>query len=309
MPEARAGELLLRVREISVDPYVRGRMNEGPSYAPPIALGEPVCGEAVCEVIESKDPRYRSGQLVLAGTGWQEYAALPSSSVRPCDTGKSPRSWALGVLGMPGLTAYVGLLDIGRPLPSDTVVVAAATGPVGATVGQIAKIRGCRVVGVAGGADKCRHAVQVLGFDACVDHRSENFGAELAKACPAGIDVYFENVGGQVLYAVIPLLNREARVPVCGVIAWYNLAQLPPGPDMTPVLMRTILVQRVQMKGFIIFDHADREPDFRRDVGAWLAEGRIRYVEDAVEGLQRAPDALRSVLRGENFGKMIVRLP
>lgn len=308
IPEAKGGELLLRTREISVDPYVRGRMNDGPSYAPPIALGEPICGEAVCEVVESRDSRFRVGQPVLAHTGWQEYAVLPSSSVRMCDTGEAPRSWALGVLGMPGLTAYVGLLDLGQPRPSDTVVVAAATGPVGATVGQIAKIRGCRVVGIAGGAEKCRHAVEVLGFDACVDHRSEKFAAELAAACSAGIDVYFENVGGHVLYAVTPLLNQGARVPVCGVIAWYNLGRLPPGPDMTPLLMRTILVRRIQVRGFIVFDHADREPDFRRDMGGWLAAGRIRYVEDVVEGLERAPEALRSVLRGSNFGKVVVRL-
>ncbi len=209
---------------------------------------------------------------------------------------------------MPGLTAYVGLLDIGQPKAGETVVVAAATGPVGATVGQIAKLKGCRVVGIAGGADKCAYAVKELGFDACLDHYQDDLAEKLAAACPKGIDVYFENVGGHVLLAVLPLLNIGARVPVCGVIAWYNLTGLPAGPDFTPMLMRTLLVKRVKMQGFIIFDHYNRQADFVRDMSGWLAAGKIKYREDVVDGLQNAPQAFIGLLQGSNFGKLVVRV-
>jgi NADPH-dependent curcumin reductase CurA len=214
----------------------------------------------------------------------------------------------LGVLGMPGLTAYVGLLDIGQPKAGETVVVAAATGPVGATVGQIAKLKGCRVVGIAGGAEKCEFAVKELGFDACIDHYSDDLPKLLAAACPKGIDVYFENVGGKVLLAVLPLLNVHARIPLCGVIAWYNLTGLPQGPDFTPMLMRALLVKRVKVQGFIIFDHHDRMPAFLRDMGGWLASGQVKVREDVVDGLENAPQAFIGLLQGKNFGKLVVRL-
>jgi NADPH-dependent curcumin reductase CurA len=218
-------------------------------------------------------------------------------------------SYALGVLGMPGFTAYMGLLDIGAPKAGETVVVAAATGAVGSVVGQIAKLKGCRVVGIAGGADKCRSAVQELGFDACVDHRSPNLAALLTAACPKGIDVYFENVGGKVFEAVLPLLNSAARVPVCGLIAHYNETALPEGPDRSPVLMRTLLTKRIRMQGFIIFDdYGHRYPEFAKDMSQWVGDGKIKVHEDFVDGLENAPLAFIGLLEGKNFGKLIVRV-
>jgi hypothetical protein len=212
-------------------------------------------------------------------------------------------------LGMTAFTAYVGLLDIGQPRPGETVVVAAATGAVGSVVGQIARLKGARVVGIAGGAEKCRHAVEQLGFDACVDHRAPALGERLAAACPDGIDVYFENVGGAVFDAVLPLLNDGARVPVCGVIAHYNDAAPPPGPDRLPRVMSTLLQRRIRMQGFIILDHyADRFEAFHRDMGQWLADDRIVLREDRVDGLENAPAAFVGLLQGRNFGKLVVRV-
>ena len=200
-------------------------------------------------------------------------------------------SWALGVLGMPGFTAYMGLLDIGQPQAGETLVVAAATGPVGATVGQIGKIKGCRVIGVAGGEEKCRHAVDVLGFDACLDHHADDFDEQLAKACPQGIDVYYENVGGKVFDAVLPLLNTSARVPVCGLVSGYNATNLPEGPDRLPLLMGTILKKRIRMQGFIIAqDYGHRIDEFQQEMGRWVQEGKIHYREQVTEGLDAAPD-------------------
>jgi NADPH-dependent curcumin reductase len=217
-------------------------------------------------------------------------------------------SYALGVLGMPGLTAYVGLLDIGQPKAGETVVVAAATGAVGSVVGQIAKLKGCRVVGVAGGAAKCDYAVEVLGFDACLDHRQPELRERLVAACPKGIDVYFESVGGEVLYAVMPLLNVGARVPLCGLIAWYNLEKLPAGVDRTPALLSTVLRWRIKIQGFIIFDHYHRFPAFFKDMSEWLRTGRVRYREEIITGLEQAPRGLIGLLAGENFGKLVVRV-
>jgi NADPH-dependent curcumin reductase CurA len=209
---------------------------------------------------------------------------------------------------MPGMTAYVGLQNIGQPEPGETVVVAAAAGPVGSLVGQIAKIKGCRAVGIAGGQEKCRYLIEELGFDAAVDHRSANFAEELHKACPAGIDIYFENVGGAVWDAVLPLLNDFARVPVCGLIANYNLTGLPEGPDQTPVMMRAILTRRLTLRGFIVWDFANQAAEFERDVSQWLGEGRVRYREDIVDGLENAPQAFIGLLKGRNFGKLLVRV-
>lgn len=308
VPQAPEGQVLLRTLYLSLDPYMRGRMSDGPSYAEPVAIDAVMCGATVCRVEQSKAAGFSAGDIVLAYTGWQDYAAAPTSDLVKLDPARAPISWALGVLGMPGLTAYVGLLDIGQPKSGETVVVAAATGPVGATVGQIAKLKGCRTVGIAGGVEKCAYAVRELGFNVCVDHHGDDFAQQLAAACPGGIDIYFENVGAAVLMAVIPLLNVNARVPVCGLIAWYSLESLPSGPDMTPVLMRTLLVKRVKMQGFIIFDHAHRGADFTRDMSGWLKSKQVKYREDVIEGLERAPQGLIGMLGGNNFGKLVVRV-
>jgi NADPH-dependent curcumin reductase len=308
VPVPGAGQVLLRTRYLSLDPYMRGRMSEAPSYAPSIALGAPMVGQTVSVVEASNIPGFRVGELVVANVGWQDYGVSDGHDMTRIDPRLERPSYALGVLGMPGLTAYVGLLDIGKPQPGETVVVAAATGAVGAIVGQIARLKGCRVVGIAGGADKCRHAVEVLGFDACLDHRVPDLGPRLAAACPRGVDVYFESVGGEVLAAVTPLLNVGARVPLCGLIAWYNLEELPPGVDRTPQLLGTVLRRRVKIQGFIIFDHYDRAAAFREDMGRWLRDGSVRYREELIEGLEQAPAGLMGLLRGENFGKLVVRV-
>ena len=308
VPSPRAGQVLLRTRYLSLDPYMRGRMSDAPSYAPPVQVGAVMVGQTVSVVQESQLPALRPGQLVVANAGWQDYALSDGRDLTPIDAALERPSYALGVLGMPGLTAYVGLLDIGRPQPGETVVVAAASGAVGAVAGQIAKLRGCRVVGIAGGATKCQYVRERLGFDECLDHHADDLPARLAAACPRGIDVYFENVGGAVLAAVVPLLNRAARVPVCGLIAWYNLARLPSGGDRTPQLLLQVLRQRITVQGFIVTDHVERTAAFRADMQAWLAAGQIRYREQLVEGLENAPRAFMGMLHGENFGKLIVRV-
>ncbi len=310
VPQAGAGQMLLRTLYLSIDPYMRGRMNDAKSYAEPVKLGEVMTGQVVAEVVQSDLPGFAPGDKVLAGSGWQDFALSDGSDV--INLGRAPEnpSWALGILGMPGYTAHAGLLRIGEPKPGETVVVAAASGPVGATVGQIARLKGCRVVGIAGGPEKCAHVTDTLGFDACIDHRAEDFARQLAAACSDGIDIYFENVGGKVLYAVLPLLNPNARVPVCGVVSWYNLPGLPEGRDHGPMIMSTILKMKVRMQGFIIYDSfpASSYDDFVRDMTGWLAEGKIRYREQIVEGLEAAPEALIDVLEGRNFGKMVVRV-
>ena len=308
VPVPGAGQVLLRTRFLSLDPYMRGRMSDAPSYAPPVALDAPMTAQTVSVVEASQHPDYRVGELVVANVGWQDYGLSDGRDLVRIDPTLERPSWALGVLGMPGLTAYVGLLDIGRPQEGETVVVAAATGAVGSVVGQIAKVKGCRVVGIAGGAPKCAHAVESLGFDACLDHREPQLRERLAAACPKGIDVYFESVGGEVLYAVMPLLNVGARVPLCGLIAWYNLAKPPAGVDRTPALLSTVLRRRITIQGFIIFDHYRRFPAFVRDMREWLRAGRVRYREEVIEGLESAPRGLIGLLEGENFGKRVVRV-
>jgi len=308
VPVPGAGQVLLRTRFLSLDPYMRGRMSDAPSYAPPVALDAPMTAQTVSVVEASQHPDYRVGELVVANVGWQDYGLSDGRDLVRIDPALERPSWALGVLGMPGLTAYVGLLDIGRPQEGETVVVAAATGAVGSVVGQIAKVKGCRVVGIAGGAPKCAHAVESLGFDACLDHREPQLRERLAAACPKGIDVYFESVGGEVLYAVMPLLNVGARVPLCGLIAWYNLAKPPAGVDRTPALLSTVLRRRITIQGFIIFDHYRRFPAFVRDMREWLRAGRVRYREEVIEGLESAPRGLIGLLEGENFGKRVVRV-
>jgi len=307
--EPREGEVLLRTVWLSLDPYMRGRMSEAPSYAPPVAIGQVMTGQTVARVEQSRDARFSPGEWVLAPGGWQEYSVSSGAQLvkLPADL-KSP-SQALGVLGMPGFTAYVGLLDIGCPKPGETVVVAAATGAVGSLVGQIARIKGCRAVGLAGSAEKCAWALERLGFDACIDHRSADLAAKLAGACPAGIDVYYENVGGRVFQAVLPLLNAHARVPVCGLISQYDSVPNSAATDQLPALMRQILVKRIAMRGFIISDGFEhRRSEFLDTMSAWLREGKIIYREDIVEGLENAPAAFLGLLRGENFGKLVVRV-
>ena len=308
VPVAGAGQVLLRTRFLSLDPYMRGRMNEGPSYAPPVAIGAVMTGQTVSVVESSGIAAFTAGDLVLANTGWQDYGISDGRDLMKIDAALPEPSYALGVLGMPGLTAYVGLLDIGQPQTGETVVVPAASGAVGSVVGQIAKIKGCRVVGVAGGREKCAYVREALGFDACLDHREADLPQRLAAACPKGIDVYFESVGGAVLAAVVPLLNRGARIPLCGLISWYNLAKLPDGVDRTPQLLFAVLQKRLKIQGFIIFDHYDRLPAFRKDMSGWLREGRMKYREQVIEGLENAPRGLMGLLQGENFGKLVVRV-
>jgi NADPH-dependent curcumin reductase CurA len=309
VPEPADGQVLLRTLFLSVDPYMRNLMAPvGPGYAPPVPLGGVMVGGTVSEVVASRHAGFKPGERVLANAGWQDYALSDGSDLLALGDMARP-SLALGGLGMPGFTAYVGLLDIGQPRPGETVVVAAATGAVGAVVGQLARLKGARVVGIAGGADKCRHAVEVLGFDDCLDRHAADLPARLALACPQGIDVYFENVGGAVFDAVLPLLNVNARVPVCGFISHYNDAAPPTGPDRLPGLMATLLARRIRMQGFIILDHyGERFDAFRRDMAAWLADGRITLREDVVEGLEQAPEALARLLRGGNFGKTVVKV-
>jgi NADPH-dependent curcumin reductase len=307
-PAPGPGQVLLRTRYLSLDPYMRGRMNAGPSYAPPVAVDAPMTGQTVSVVEASDNPTFLPGELVLANVGWQDYGLSDGRDLVKIDPAIPNVSYALGVLGMPGLTAYVGFLDIGQPRPGETLVVAAATGAVGSVVGQIGKIRGLRVVGVAGGREKCEYARATLGFDECLDHREAELPQRLAAACPKGIDIYFESVGGAVLAAVVPLLNVGARIPLCGLIAWYNLEKLPQGVDRTPQLLTVVLRQRVKIQGFIIFDHYARMRAFQQDMSGWLREGRVRYREDVIEGLESAPRGLIGLLQGENFGKRVVHV-
>ena len=309
IPVPAAGQFLLRADYLSLDPYMRGRMSDAPSYAPPVEIGGVMTGGTVSRVIASQHPDYQVGDLVMAYTGWQDYAVSDGNGVTRLDPAMPHPSYALGLFGMPGFTAYAGLLDIGQPQAGETVVVAAATGAVGSVVGQIAKIKGARVVGIAGGAEKCRYAVEQLGFDACIDHRASDFAAQLALACPQGIDVYFENVGGAVFEAVLPLLNVHARVPLCGLIAQYN--GVTPNAALLAALPRKLLTSRIRMQGFIIFDYYQRAgyfADFFRDMSAWVAAGNIKYREDVVQGLENAPQAFIGLLEGKNFGKLVVQL-
>lgn len=309
IPEAGAGEMLLRTQWLSLDPYMRGRMNDAESYAPPVGIGEVMTAQTVSEVVASNIDGYAAGDIVLGWSGWQDYAVSDGEAVQ--NLGKTPDhpSWTLGVLGMPGFTAWAGLTQIGEPKAGETLVVAAATGPVGATVGQIAKLKGCRVVAVAGGAEKCAYAKDTLGFDECLDHKAEGFAEAMKAATPDGIDIYFENAGGKVLDAVIPQLNAGARVPVCGIVSQYNATALPEGPDRLNWLMGNILRKKLTVRGFIIwhtFGHLYDE--FIAEVGPLVEDGTIHYREDMVDGLENAPQGFVEMLRGDSFGKRVVRV-
>lgn len=311
IPEPGEGELRIRTIYLSLDPYMRGRMNAERSYAEPVAVGAVMEGGTVGVVESSRHAGFADGDLVVGRTGWQDYALSDGEGLRKIDPpvpGGPPISTALGVLGMPGLTAYTGLLNIGKPQPGETLVVAAASGAVGSVVGQIGKIKGCRVVGVAGGPEKCRYVVDELGFDACLDHRAVDFEDQLAAACPDRIDVYFENVAGRVLEAVIPLFNFFARMPVCGLIAQYNMTDLPGGPNKLPMLMRAVLTNRLAMRGFIVREFWSQQDEFLQEAVQWIKDGKLKYKEYRVAGLERAPETLIGLLKGENFGKVVVEV-
>jgi len=308
IPTVGEGEVLLQTLYLSLDPYMRGRMNAGKSYAPGVELDAVMVGGTVSRVVSSRNSGFATGDLVTAYAGWQDYAISDGSDLMKLDPRIAKPSYALGVLGMPGLTAYVGLLDIGEPKPGETVVLAAATGAVGSVVGQIAKLKGCRVVGIAGANEKCEYAVKELGYDACVSHYDDDMAEQLKAACPDGIDVYFENVGGSSWEAVMPLLNTFARVPICGLIAHYNQTELPSGPDRMSQLQGLILQRSLKMQGFIVGNYRHRIPDFVADMSGWLAAGKIKYREEMVEGLDNAPQAFLGLFKGENFGKLVVRV-
>lgn len=308
VPQAGDGQVLLRTRYLSLDPYMRGRMNAGKSYADRVELNEVMVGGTVSEVVASNNPDFAIGELVSAFAGWQDYAVANGIGLRKVDPRIARPSYALGVLGMPGLTAYVGLLDIGEPKPGETVVLAASTGAVGSVVGQIAKLKGCRVVGIAGAREKCEYAVKELGYDACISHYDDDMAQQLKAACPDGIDVYFENVGGSSWQAVMPLLNTFARVPVCGLIAHYNQSEPLPGPNQMPMMQGLILSRSIKMQGFIVGNYLHRAPAFIGDMTQWIAEGKIKYKEHVVEGLENAPEAFLGLFRGANFGKLVVKV-
>ncbi|MFV0547674.1 MAG: NADP-dependent oxidoreductase [Limnobaculum xujianqingii] len=304
-----AGEVLLRNVYLSLDPYVRGRMSDAPSYSPPMEINDVIVGGTVSKVVQSNHPEFQAGDWVVGQAGWQDYTVSDGQGIIKLDSVIPHPSYALGILGMPGFTAYMGLLDIGQPKAGETLVVAAATGPVGGTVGQIAKLKGCRVVGIAGGAEKCRYAVETLGFDVCLDHYQPDLAQQLTNACPQGIDIYYENVGGKVFDAVLPLLNPRARIPVCGIISQYNATALPDGPDRLSLLESIILKKRIRMQGFIIFnDYAHHFGEFIQQMGQWVSEGKIKYREHLVQGLENAPEAFIGLLKGENFGKLVIQL-
>lgn len=308
IPAVSDGQVLLKTKYLSLDPYMRGRMNAGESYADPVELNDVMVGGTVSEVIESRNNAFKKGDLVTAFSGWQSYEVSSGQGIRKLDPHIANPSYALGVLGMPGLTAYVGLIDIGQPKAGETVVLAASTGAVGSVVGQLAKSKGCRVVGIAGAKEKCEYAVKQLGYDACVSHYDDDMAQQLKAECPQGIDVYFENVGGSSWQAVMPLLNNHARVPVCGLIAHYNETALPPGPDRMVMLQRLILTKSIRMQGFIVSNYFHRFPEFAQQVSSLLASGQMKYKEDVVDGLDNAPQAFFGLFRGANFGKLVVKV-
>lgn len=307
VPTLGSGELLTRTIYLSLDPYMRGRMNEARGYADGVRLGDVMVGGTVSEVVESNNTEYQIGDLVLGMEGWQEYSVSNGVGLRKLNPDDAPISTALGVLGMPGLSAYVGLLDIGKPRRGETVVVSAASGAVGAVVGQIAKIKGCRVIGVAGAPEKCDYVERQLGFDACVSRFDDAFPVALKEACPDGIDVYFENTGGKIFEAVLPLLNTYARVPICGRIAGYS-GQNSDRPNLASYVMYLAIVKRLTFQGFLVFDHYDRESDFLRDVQVWIRTGQLVYREDILYGLEHTVEGFQGLLQGKNFGKLLVRV-
>ncbi len=303
MPNPGEGQILLKSLFLSLDPYMRLRMDDARSYAPPVEIGAVMVGGTVSEVIASRHPGYRPGDIVTGMTGWQLFALSDGKLLRPVDPALAPLSAALGVVGMPGVTAWVGLLDIGMPKAGETVVVSAASGAVGSVAGQIAKIKGCRIVGIAGGAAKCEYVTRELGFDACIDYRSGDLHGQLAAACPNGVDVYFDNVGGEILGTLLRLLNPFARIALCGLISQYNEVE-----NTGLKNLRSLLVNRVRLQGFIVSDHLNRFPPALAELGQWYKAGRLKYRESVAHGIENAPRAFIGMLRGENFGKQVVKL-
>ncbi|WP_288996007.1 NADP-dependent oxidoreductase [uncultured Psychrobacter sp.] len=309
IPAPKDDEMLLRTVYLSLDPYMRGRMSDAKSYAEPLEVGDVMMGATVAQVVESNIDNFAAGDLVVANSGWQDYSVSDGEGVLKLDKDMANPSYGLGVLGMPGFTGYMGLTDIGKPQKGETLVVAAATGPVGATVGQVGNTYGTRTVGVAGGKEKCEFAVNELGFDVCIDHYADDFAEQLKAACPNGIDIYYENVGGKVFDAVMPLLNAHARIPVCGLVSQYNATELPDGKDRLSVLMGLILRQRLTVKGFIIFEeYGDHFPEFLETMGKWVESGAVKTKEHITDGLSNAPDAFVKMLNGENFGKTVIKV-
>ena len=309
LPALEDGQVLLRVVYLSLDPYMRSRMSAAPSYAAPVEVGDVMVGGTVCVVEESRNSDWAPGDLALTYSGWQTRVVTDGRGMRRLDPSVVPISTALGVLGMPGFTAYAGLLEIGRPQPGETVVVAAATGPVGSAVGQIAKVKGARAVGIAGGETKRQALLDEFGFDVALDHRSPTFAEDLKAAVPDGVDVYFENVGGAVSREVFRRMNLYGRVPVCGLVADYNATSAPDGPDRLPGFMRHVLTKSLTIRGFIQSEFTrSHGKDFVRDMSGWVADGSVRYREDVVEGLESTPAAFRGLLTGRNFGKLLVRV-
>ncbi|KQI70206.1 NADP-dependent oxidoreductase [Loktanella sp. 3ANDIMAR09] len=310
LPAVRDGQILVRVIWLSLDPYMRGRMDDAKSYAKPVEIGEVMEGGAVAEVMESRNADFKPGQIVVGAFGWTSHAISNGEGVRVVDPEQAPISTALGVLGMPGITAWVGLNDIGRAKDGETIVVSAATGAVGAVVGQLAKARNMRVIGVAGGPEKCAFAVEELGYDVCLDHYAhdaKSLSAAIKDAAPDGVDVYFESVGGKTLEAVLTRMNTHGRIALCGMIAWYSgngVAEAQP----LPAVWRNILTRRLLVEGFIIFDHYHKFPDFVGQVAPMVADGTVKFREDVAEGLENAPQAFLDMLSGGNFGKQLVRV-
>jgi NADPH-dependent curcumin reductase CurA len=305
IPNAGSGELLIRNEYMSVDPYMRGRMNEGASYAKGIEIGTPMVGGTVGQVIESNHPKFESGDYVQANLGWQTHGVAAGDDARKVDPALAPISTSLGVLGMPGLTAYFGLLDVAQPVAGETVVVSAASGAVGSIVGQIAKIKGCRTVGCAGTDEKVRYVLDDLGFDGAYNYKTSNdYGASFAELCPKGVDVYFDNVGGPITDAVFPLLNLRGRVAVCGQIAQYNATEPPVGPR----LLWHCITKRLRIQGLLVFDWADQYDQALQEMAQWVTSGQIKYREDIVDGIENAPEAFMGLLRGDHIGKRLVKL-
>jgi NADPH-dependent curcumin reductase CurA len=297
------GEVLVKNEWLSLDPYMRGRMSDAKSYAKSAEIGEVMVGQTVGEVVESRDPNFKPGDKVLTPLGWQLYGIASAKALTRIDAKRAPESYYLGILGMPGITAWFGLFEIGQPKPGNTVVVSAASGAVGSIVGQLAKIKGCRVVGIAGGKTKCDYVVKDLGFDACIDYKAGNLMADLREHCPKGVDVDFENVGGVILDTVLRVMNLFSRIVVCGLIAEYSATE-PYGYKS----LRSVLVNRIRMQGMIFLDWKDRYGEALDGLSGYFAEGKLKYRESIVEGIDQAPKGLIALLKGANFGKQLVKL-